>query len=299
MKIGIPRGLFYHKYHPYYITLFESLGCEVEISPQTNKKILNLGTKYCVDEACLPIKIFHGHAAYLKDKCDFLLVPRIMETEKDEYICPKFCGLPEMIKNSIPDIPELISPSLNLYSNLSFRNFGRKSAIFVTKNPFKIKSSLDKAEEELKYHFTGIKTKGSKSLTIALVGHSYNIYDEFVNMNIVNKLKSMGVGIITEEYLDEEYKIQELRTLYKKPFWSYVKDSYGFSSYMIKKNLVNGIIYLSSFACGIDSIVIDLIKDNLKDSPMLVLKLDEQTGETGFNTRLEAFVDMLDRRKII
>jgi predicted nucleotide-binding protein (sugar kinase/HSP70/actin superfamily) len=29
---------------------------------------------------------------------------------------------------------------------------------------------------------------------------------------------------------------------------------------------------------------------------VLVLKIDEQTGEAGFDTRIEAFTDMLERR---
>ena len=64
-----------------------------------------MGAQYCVDEACLPVKVFHGHVCYLKDKCDLLFIPRIMQLYKDEYICPKFCGLPEMVINSIPGLP--------------------------------------------------------------------------------------------------------------------------------------------------------------------------------------------------
>ncbi|EPS51229.1 hypothetical protein CFSAN002368_13443 [Clostridium botulinum A1 str. CFSAN002368] len=35
-----------------------------------------------MDEACLPIKIFHGHVSSIKDECDIILLPRMMQIEK-------------------------------------------------------------------------------------------------------------------------------------------------------------------------------------------------------------------------
>lgn len=81
MKVGIPRGLLYCKYNIFFI-VFEELGAEIITSPKTNKNILNSGVKLSVDEACLPIKIFHGHVSSIKDECDIILLPRIMQIEK-------------------------------------------------------------------------------------------------------------------------------------------------------------------------------------------------------------------------
>jgi len=43
-------------------------------------------------------------------------------------------------------------------------------------------------------------------------------------------------------------------------------------------------------------VVVDLIRYHVGEFPMLVIKLDEHTGEAGVDTRLEAFIDMLERR---
>ena len=107
MRVGIPKGLLYCKYHPFFRTFFQNLGAEVIESEETNQEIMNLGVKVCVDEACLPVKVYHGHVATLKDQCDLLVIPRIMGIYKQEYICPKFCGLPEMVAHSIPGLPEI------------------------------------------------------------------------------------------------------------------------------------------------------------------------------------------------
>ena len=73
MRIGIPKGLLYSKYHPFFENFFFGLGADIINSENTNKRILNLGVKHCVDEACLPVKIYHGHVASIKDQCDFWL----------------------------------------------------------------------------------------------------------------------------------------------------------------------------------------------------------------------------------
>jgi predicted nucleotide-binding protein (sugar kinase/HSP70/actin superfamily) len=115
-------------------------------------------------------------------------------------------------------------------------------------------------------------------------------------MNLVKKLNKLGVGIITEEFIDEASIADKTTELFKRPFWTFAKNAYGASTYLAENKKINGIVYISSFACGIDSVVIDLIKQKVKDFPFLVLKVDEHTGESGFDTRIEAFVDMLERK---
>ena len=57
--------------------IFEGIGFEVISSNRTNKEIMDRGILYSVDEACLPVKIIHGHVDFLKDKVDFLLYQRL------------------------------------------------------------------------------------------------------------------------------------------------------------------------------------------------------------------------------
>lgn len=296
MKVGIPKGLLYCKYHVLAEEFFKNLGCEVITSQDTNKNILNLGIKYAVDEACLPIKIFHGHVASIKDKCDFMLIPRIMSIQDGEYICPKFCGLPEMIKNSIPNMPTITEGAICANNSKSFNKYIRKVGSMITSDKSKIDNAYIKALNEYKKYKTGLNDEGYK-IKVALMGHPYNVYDNFVNMDIKTKLNKLGVGIITEELINRNYIDKEVKGLYKKPFWTFARNAYGASTYLAQNKKVDGIIYISSFACGIDSVIIELLKDKIRDFPLLILKVDEQTGEGGFNTRVEAFVDMIERRK--
>ncbi|MBC8060509.1 MAG: 2-hydroxyglutaryl-CoA dehydratase [Clostridiaceae bacterium] len=295
MKIGIPKGLLYYKYYPFIQTFFTELGAEIVISPDTNKDILDDGVKYCVDDACVPIKIFHGHVVALKDKCDMIFIPRIMELRKQEFICPKFCGLTEMIINDIPDLPVLLGEPIYATTRKGLKKWAVKTGRSITKNRIKINKALKLALEAQEKYKTLLNNEGLQ-FKVALVGHPYNIYDVFLNMNLVKKLNKLGIGVITEEFVDEAQINLSVSKLFKKPFWTFARNSYGFSTYLSENNEVDGIIYISSFSCGIDSVVVELIKDKIKDFPMLILKIDEHTGEAGFDTRLEAFSDMLERR---
>jgi predicted nucleotide-binding protein (sugar kinase/HSP70/actin superfamily) len=294
MKVGIPKGLLYFKYYPFLHSFYEELGAEIITSPDTNKEILDKGVKYCVDEACLPVKVFHGHVAALKDKCDVVVIPRIMQVREREFICPKFCGLPEMVVNSIPDMPRAIMSPIYATSREKLADWAREAGAMITKDTNKIQSALNIAIDRQKKFKTGIKNENYK-LNIALAGHPYNLYDNFINMNLVGKLNKLGVGVITEEHIDEEAIDNEVNNLYKRPFWTFARNNYGFAAHAANTKKVDGIIYISSFACGIDSVVIELIKDRIGDFPFMVLKVDEHTGEAGLDTRVEAYVDMLER----
>lgn len=294
MKVGIPKGLLYYKYYPFLENFFAGLGAEIINSSDTNKEILDKGVMYCVDEACLPMKVFHGHVASIKDKCDVMVIPRIMQLREREFICPKFCGLPEMVINSIPDMPKATMAPIYAASREKLYEWAREAGAMITKDTAKIRKAFDRAVDEQKKYKSGIKND-TFNLNIALAGHPYNIYDNYLNMNIVKKLNMLGVGVITEENLDEENIDNEIKHLFKKPFWTFARNTYGFVVHMTKNRKVDGIVYISSFACGIDSIIIELIKDRIGDFPFMILKIDEHTGEAGLDTRVEAYVDMLER----
>ena len=61
------------------------------------------------------------------------------------------------------------------------------------------------------------------------------------------------------------------------------------------KEYVDGIIIISAFPCGPDSIVNDLIIRNTKDIPIINLIIDEVSSNTGILTRLESFMDIINK----
>jgi predicted nucleotide-binding protein (sugar kinase/HSP70/actin superfamily) len=312
-KVGIPRGLFYYKYFPLWKTFLEELGAEVVVSDFTNKRILDDGVKSCVGEACLPVKLFHGHVLNLADRVDYILIPRLTSISRNEYVCPEFGGLPDMIKHTLRNLPPLISTEVDL------RKSGRnswKAALetgrYFTDDKYAIKRAFNKAlyeyrkfrkatlTGELPYDPKGGLQADARKLKIAVIGHVYNIYDKYINMDMLKKLRDFGVEAITVDMVDEADINRSAGVLNKPMFWNFGRKAMGSALYLIEKNVLDGIIYVMSFGCGIDSFVCDLIERKVRrdtDLPFIVLTLDEHSGEAGINTRLEAFIDMIGWRK--
>ncbi|MCX7842602.1 MAG: acyl-CoA dehydratase activase-related protein [Clostridia bacterium] len=314
ITIGIPRSLYYYKFYPLWNTFFEELGAKVVVSDHTSKYILDQGVKSCVDEACLPVKIFHGHVLNLKDRVDCLFIPRFTSISKNEYICPKFGGLPDVVRNTLSGLPAVIDTEVNL------RKSG-KNALLAAYDAGKhfcadkrhIRKAFDKAvmcyRQYKKQLMDGklpgdifdkkapkSKAHGAKPLNIAVIGHEYNLYDRYVNMNLLQKLKSSVANIITVDMLSEELINEKTRQLPKRMFWNFGRRAVGAALHLLERKDIDGVIFIMSFGCGVDSFVCDLVERRIRREsmiPFLVLTIDEHSGEAGMDTRLEAFIDMI------
>ncbi len=323
MKIGIPRALLYYYYFPLWKTFYEELGYEIILSPKTNKNILDLGVKTCVDEACLPIKVFHGHVESIKNKVDFLFIPRNTSLNYGEFTCPKLCGLPEMIKNSIAELPLIIKPDFNLHNRRINLDKTIRDMIEHLEVDFKhaqdaYSKGIKRLEVYRKNLFNGMFPDDALKITrenfmnvssykekgrLLILSHPYNLYDTFINMNLLKKLREMGYLTITVDNISEEKINYYAGKLPKKMFWTFGRQLIGSGLYVIEEKEalgIDGVIFLSSFACGLDSIIADYIERHIKRQrilPFIQLTIDEQTGEAGIDTRIEAFIEMIERRK--
>ena len=112
MKIGIPRSLFYYYYDSLWRYFFEELDIELVISPKTNKEIIDLGRSLATDEMCLSLKNYIGHVAYLKDKCDYILIPRIDNYGTYNQTCTNFLAIYDYLNNIIDQ--KIINYNINI-----------------------------------------------------------------------------------------------------------------------------------------------------------------------------------------
>lgn len=320
VRVGIPRGLLYYYYGPLWTKFFQCLDAEVIISAPTNKKIVEMGVKNTVDEACLPVKVYHGHIMDLVDrKVDYIFLPRLMSVYRNEYICPKFCGLPEMVNNSIKKLPIMIQPTIDFRkSKKDLSKIVWEVGSYFTKDIRKIEGAFQEAlknyyqyKEALEKGWLPIDIlKGDKDPSmhqnichrdkVALLGHPYNLYDTYISMNIVEKLRSHQLNVITPECMDKIIINEKAATMDKKMFWSFGRKIIGTALHVMEQEEVRGIIYLSSFGCGLDSVIADIVERKIRrysSKPFALLTLDEHTGEAGMDTRIEAFVDMIKWRR--
>ncbi|AOY76175.1 acyl-CoA dehydratase activase-related protein [Clostridium formicaceticum] len=326
MKIGIPQSLLYAYYYPFWKTYFEELGLEVVTTSPTTKDIIDQGVKASVPEICVPIKVYIGHVLMLLEKeVDYIFIPRFVSIKKGQFFCPKFMGLPDMIRHSIEGIEEkLIMPSIdtkndNIASAFKHSIFGNKLAISPTQN----KHALEKAEkvwinfrEYSKKGYSAMEacdfvlekrhgeqvnliSKEKTDVTIGLLGYVYNIYDPFISMDILGKLREMGVRVRTFEMLEEKEIEAQLKSMSKTLFWTFSDKLLAAGYHFYKDEEVDGLIHVTAFGCGPDSLLGKLLEldSSLYKKPFMTVRVDEHSGENHLQTRIEAFVDMIKRKK--
>ncbi len=153
-------------------------------------------------------------------------------------------------------------------------------------------------------------------LHVDLTGEIYLVQDPFSNQNIERELGKMGVqtrrtltvssflkdAIIPKMFVKGETHLERAVRL-AKPYLA--RDIGGDSLECVSdivyanENGKDGIIHVSPFTCMPEIMsqnFFPAIRENC-EIPILPLILDEQTGKAGYITRLEAFVDLMRRRK--
>lgn len=282
MKIGMPKGLYYY-YCKKWLYFFEQLNIEV-ISFDTDKEIIDLGNKTAISEMCLSLKIFLGHVNYLKDKCDAILIPNLKYDEKNQ-MCANFCCLYDLV-NNLFDVKLLTFDYKNEIKNFikigKELNFSKKQI----KKAYQI-ATIKYNKELKKIKLENINKLNSANKKILLVGHSYNIRDKYLS-EVIDILKKYNLEIVYSDLFEDYYYFYLSKDLY----WKYSKKSV--SSIVQCKEKVDGIVFFTTFPCGIDSLVNELIMRKI-DKPYLNLIIDDLDSLAGMETRIESFIDIIEQ----
>lgn len=325
IKVGIPRALHYYRYFPFWKKLLEELDVEIMLSPPTNKKIVEEGVTMGFGELCLPVKVYYGHVLKLIKEhpdLDYLFVPRYVAEVKEAYFCPKFISLPDIIK-ILPDVPEILNFEVNV-KEFPISMSVIKMASQLGKSQNQALKAYEKAkhyhEEYLDFLRQGApvehalrlvqrdipfklpKKKPSGELRLLVLGHGYNVFDTFVNLDFQKKLRDQGVKVITIENLPETlFKVPVIINRRLRNYWKHEEEIMQAIRFFLTKgrDQIDGVIFLISFACGPDSLIAELIMRDMKvvGLPFLQIIMDEHTGEAGLLTRIESFTDMIKRKK--
>lgn len=327
MTVGIPRTLGYYTYYPWWKAFLTGLGFEVVLSAPTSRRTLDAGVALTVNDACIPIKIFHGHVMELRDKVDLVFTPRLLSVRRlaTETFCPKFRGLPDLVRASIPGCPPLIDDSVDLArgalelrraslklgqafncrSSVVARAYWRARAAQAAYRRLLARGltppeALACWEKRVVPQAGSTGLAGSGDLTIAALGYPYLVHDDFLSVGLVRRLRRLGVRLVTAEMLPAARLRREARRMPKILFWHYSNTVVNAATHLLKTRRIDGVIHVTAFGCGPDAMTGKLLEAATRKSGrqwFLPLTIDEHTGEGGIQTRLEAFVDMLRLRR--
>ena len=286
--------MFYYLQGDIIVNFFKKLGESVVISPDTNRKIIEDGIKYAPDEMCLSMKNYIGHVYYLKDKCDYILVPRIDNYYTFNQTCTNFLAARDIISNLF-DV-KVLDYNINLNDKENLKKGLFKLGNFLGYKKDKINASyiyaIRKNNKNRKRLIKNNMDKlNSDKKKVLLISHSYIIHDKLIGKPVLDMLKKENIDIIYSDALDSSMCRKLSRNISEELYWKYSKESIG--AYEMIKNRIDGVVFLSTFPCGLDSLVNELLILKL-DKPYLNIIIDDLSADNGLETRIESFSDILN-----
>ncbi|MBW2992594.1 hypothetical protein KY345_05240, partial [Candidatus Woesearchaeota archaeon] len=305
--MGIPKTFYVNMLYPLYYNFFDRLGLNVVLGDKVDLE----GVKKVSTSFCFPAEIAHGmFMDLLKKNPSYIFLPQVTElfientkTGAREHQCTCLLAQSEpfFIRSSFRDIDtKIFSPVIDFRKgwNTMENEFVKLGAELgkgknETKKAFRYgvkkleefdrrkKEFGDKMLEELK--------KDKTKIAIVIFGRGYNAFVDEANLGIPSKLASRGVYVIPFDCLryESEEHIEKMN-------WALGHDILK-ASKLVKEHPQLFGAYITNFSCGPDSFLVGYFRDIMATKPSLTLELDSHSADAGINTRIEAFLDIVNR----
>ena len=312
--VGIPRVLNMYENYPFWFTFFTQLGYRVVLSPQSSRKIYELGIESIPSESeCYPAKLAHGHVSWLiKQGVKFIFYPCIPYEHKEidktnnHYNCPIVTSYAENIKNNVE---ELITEHIDFRNPfLSFENEEILAKRLREELPdipkAEVTAAVSAAWKEMMQSKEDVRKKGEEVIKfldetgkrgIVLAGRPYHV-DPEINHGIPELINSYGIAVLTEDSISHLGKVD--RPLIVMDQWMYHSRLYAAASYVKTKDNLD-LIQLNSFGCGLDAVTTDAVNDILTKAGKIytVLKIDEVNNLGAARIRVRSLLAALRVRE--
>jgi hypothetical protein len=115
----------------------------------------------------------------------------------------------------------------------------------------------------------------------------YNGFVEEAHKGIPHKFASRGVQVIPLDFLDLENEPSK-----RHMYWGMGQRIMAGARKVKAHDQLFG-TYITNFSCGPDSFLIGYFRDVMGRKPSLTLELDSHTADAGLETRIEAFLDIV------
>jgi predicted CoA-substrate-specific enzyme activase len=294
-RIGIPRALTTHSLFPLYSTFFSALGMEVVLSAVDPGGDLRAHSGFC-----LPAQIAHGAVLDLAQRgVRLVFLPNVVRMPqhnscKDSYLCPITQAGPYFVAKAFPDA-HFLPPVLDFTDGYGASTTMTDLAVTELGFPRELAGEAwaaavhDQTEAESALMELGRKALAQALATgepaILLAGHSYNAYAPEASQSVGKKLSSMGVPVIPADCL---VPVGAGPTV-----WHFANQILNAVS-LAKQNSNLFLLSVSNFSCTIDAFTHSILASELGSKPYLILEIDAHTADAGVQTRLEAFLDIVE-----
>ncbi len=315
--VGIPRVLNMYENYPFWFTFFTKLGYRVVLSPESSRKIYELGIESIPSESeCYPAKLAHGHVTWLvRQGIPYIFYPCVpyerteVKDANNHYNCPIVTSYGENIKNNMEELrdssiiyqnPFLSLESEEILTKRLCEYFSAENHIPVTD----IKAAAAAGWQEMQAVRQDITAKGKEVLAymekndchgIVLSGRPYHI-DPEINHGIPEMITSFGVAVLTEDSISDLGTVDRPTIVMDQ--WMYHSRLYRAASFVSTRKDLD-LVQLNSFGCGLDAVTTDQVSDilTLQNKIYTVLKIDEVNNLGAARIRIRSLLAAVRERK--
>jgi predicted nucleotide-binding protein (sugar kinase/HSP70/actin superfamily) len=297
--------------------LFDELGFNVLVSPQSSHKLYRLGQHTIPsDTACYPAKLIHGHIEALIEKKPGIIFYPSMTYNLDEnlgdnhYNCPVVAYYPKVIKANVKQLKNtvFVDGFVGLHSKKDFAPHFVKmmSAYGIFLDLKKVKNAASKAYLEYENHMQALRSEAEKYISyareknlpvIVLCGRPYHI-DPEINHGISRLICDLGAVVVSEDSVSANIKRFKTSVLNQ---WTYHSRLYAAAKYVAnnKENVNMNLVQLVSFGCGVDAVTTDETRAIIESAGKIYtqIKIDEISNLGAIKIRLRSLFAVMNDNK--
>lgn len=302
ISIGIPVSLLTNSLYPFYATFFTQLGVRVVpgITPDPQ------GLEVPGAAFCFPILQSHAFLqGLLQQELDHIFIPQVKSlaqktSNEVNCTCPLVQAEPYFLqaaffdslqKKLLTEVLDFDNPKIlrSAFVSLALRlGFPRKKALQAFAVANETFDAMCSEMHEIGRNF--LASLSPKENAIVLFGRPYNAFSKFGNMGIPHKFASHGYRVIPHDFLP----LQELGgTSVSQMYWASGQGIMQAASFVQSHPNLYG-VYVTNFSCGPDSFITGYFRDLMGRKPSLTLEVDAHTADAGIDTRIEAFLDVIN-----
>jgi predicted CoA-substrate-specific enzyme activase len=306
--IGIPRSLMVNLLYPLYEHFFTEMGFPIVLSDGIDPE----GVQRINAAFCYPVQLAHGMMMNLMRKQpDYILLPQISQLcversaaqgknlqstcvavqAEPHYLCSAFKDCPSTILVPQFDFQEGWEAGERPMVDMAVERLGcdRRRAVEAYRGAVGKLQAFFERRRQLGREFLAELERDPARVGVVLFGRAYNAFASEANMGIPRKFASRGVPIVPFDCLPfHDEPSQEHMN------WATGQDLIRAARF-VKKHPQLFAAFITNFSCGPDSFVVGYVRDIMKTKPSLTLEIDNHTADAGVTTRVEAFLDIVDR----
>ena len=314
-KVGIPRAMATYGYLPLLQGFLAELGWETVLSKRTDEDIVHDSAEAAAADYCFPIKLAHGHLFDLarNPELAWILTPVFLSERNDPKVsvasnfCPLNTGLSAMYMASLgqrgDDPARILKPCIDLRwsETRQLRELQETVGAALSATPEQLRRAWRagiawQARFDRERFEAGAKAlervRTSGKPAVLVLGRPYNLHDERANIGLPRKIADYGLEVVPLDCL--KLQRDELPSDFHNVFWKLGQDIL-LGARLVARTPGLYAVVLTNFSCGPDSFVLTYLQEILGEKPHLILELDEHGADAGYVTRVEAFLDVIQR----